>query len=190
MNHNVRKSFPPNSISDQKLDRFVNNKTIQYLHLDNNSIGSVGASILTKNSTITDLSLSNNNIDDDGAKNLAANKKLEYLNLSKNSIKDPGATAFASLSRDATNLLTLDVSFNHISPSGVDVLKNNKAGFNVITIGNEEVEKFQQKEKNKEHNPLFFAYLLRDMCMKPKNSDICKLSEIQILVKKYHLEKF
>ena len=101
-------------------------KLLNYLKLKENTISSLGASIvasaLQTPSSLTYLKMNHSCLDDEGAINLAAGMKfmpfLESLHLNDNSFGPEGATALGNEMQYLTELHTLDISDNNVGPCG------------------------------------------------------------------------
>jgi hypothetical protein len=120
-------------------DALIQNKALQKLFLNENSVGPRGAAVLgaalTKNQKLNTLWLSNNNIGDDGAAELAtalrSGSSLEVLDLWNNAISPAGARAIAEALPRNHRLRTLELRGNAIGDAGAvalaEVMSRNRA---------------------------------------------------------------
>ena len=107
------------------------NQQCKTLRLNNNSITSVGASLLADlldtGKVLQDLSLFHNAIADNGVLSLArilsnSNNTLVELHLGDNQITDQGVQYLAEMLRSNRSLLSLNLQGNHIKDEGVRIL--------------------------------------------------------------------
>lgn len=88
-------AFSQIKFNDQDAIAFANNKSLTYLDMSFNSIGSIGAKELAKNTFIKRLNIYGNKIDDEGAIAFSKNTTLDYLEIRSNLITEVGKKALA-----------------------------------------------------------------------------------------------
>jgi hypothetical protein len=101
----------------------------------NNHIGDDGIAAFAEHPNIAFIEADDNQIGDEGVIKLSKNKNIIFLMLSDNHITDKGAAAIGLAK--TIYLYVLDVSYNHIGPTGLKALMNNPHFRDLRTQGND-----------------------------------------------------